>query len=155
MKIRILSVSKTKQGFIEDGEEEYLKRIRSFASIERIEIGVASSSSLSQTELLSKEAQQLLSKIRKDEFLIVLDEHGKEFNSKQFASYLYDKQKEGVSKFCFVIGGAYGLDKKIKEKAKIMLSLSRLTFPYQLTRLILIEQLYRAFSIIAGNPYHK
>jgi len=155
MKIRILSVSKIREDFIRKGEDEYLKRLKSFVQLERIEIGADFSSSLSETQILAKEAELILSKLKKDEFLIILDENGKDFTSHEFASYLDDKMLHGVSNFCFVIGGAFGLDKTVKKEAGLLLSLSHMTFPYQISHLLLIEQLYRAFTVIKGIPYHK
>ena len=155
MKIRILSPSRTKQSFILQGEEEYLKRLRSFAQIERIEIPVSAPSSLPERDVMKMERDAISSRVRKDEFLIVLDEKGKELTSPAFASFLDRRMQSGDSRLAFIIGGAFGIDPALKKSADFTLSLSTLTFPYQLTRLILIEQLYRAFSILKGIPYHK
>ena len=155
MKIRILSPSKVRQSFILEGEQEYLKRLKREADIERVEIEVSVPSSLPEPDAMKREAEALLGRIRDDEMLIVLDERGRQMSSPELAALLDERMRGGQSKFCFVIGGAYGLDESVRKRASVVLSLSKLTFPYQLTRLILIEQLYRALSIIRGQPYHK
>lgn len=153
MKIKILSVGKVKQSFILAGEEEYLGRMKSFARWELIE--VPNAGEMPEAQMKKAEAETALAKVEKDEFLIVLDEHGKTFSSPDFAAYLQSKMNQGRSSFCFAIGGAYGWDEVVRKKADLRLSLSPMTFTYQMTRLILIEQLYRSMTILRGVSYHK
>ena len=155
MKIRIFSISKVRQSFILEGEEEYLQRLKSIAAIERVELSVDAPSSLPEQEIMKREARAAIAKFRKDEYVIVLDETGKELTSRTFAAMLDQRMQRGQQGIAFVIGGAFGTDPELKKRADAVISLSRLTFPYQLTRLILVEQLYRAFSILKGIPYHK
>lgn len=155
MKIRIISPSKVRQPFIIEGENEYIKRLTPYAQIERVELAVTASSALPPSEVMKQEAGALMARIDKTEVLIALDEHGKEMSSRDFSAWLESESSSGHSRYCFIIGGAHGLDDQIKKKSSLVLSLSRLTYPYQLTRLVLIEQLYRAITMIKGIPYHK
>lgn len=153
MNIRVISCAKVRQQFILDGEAEYLKRLKAWSkvSLEELEL----SAKLPEAELKRKEAENVLGRIERGELFIALDERGKDLSSEQFARFLEGKMQAGHSRFVFGIGGAHGWDETVRAKAGFVLSLSKLTFPYQLTRLILIEQLYRALSIIKGQPYHK
>jgi len=112
-------------------------------------------SSLSEESAKKEEAELFLSKIRKDDFLIVLDERGKDYTSPGLAELLERESTMGRSSFVFAIGGAHGWHESVRQRANIVLSLSRLTFPYQMVRLILTEQIYRAMTLIKGIPYHK
>lgn len=155
IKIRIISVSRTRQKHLVQGEEDYLKRTSSLMKIERLELGIEVPSSFSEEETRKKEGAAILDKVKADEFVIALDEAGVEMTSQKLASFFEEKTQRGRSAFCMIIGGAYGLDNAVKKRAGLILSLSRLTFPYQLARFILVEQLYRAFTIMKGIPYHK
>ncbi len=155
IKIRIISAGKTRQKHLAQGEEDYIRRTSSFMKIDRLELGMEAASSLSESEAKKREGAAILDKLKPDEFVIVLDEQGVEMSSRKLAAFFEDKTQRGISAFCFIIGGACGLDESVKKRAGLILSLSRLTFPYQLTRLILIEQLYRAFTIMKGIRYHK
>ena len=153
MKIKIISVGKVKQAFVLDGEAEYLPRLKSFAAIKFIEVG--SRAELPEVQMKRSEAEAVIEKIEPADFVVVLDEAGKKFTSPEFSKTLQGQMNAGRSSFCFAIGGAYGWDESIREKADILLSLSPMTFTYQMTRLVLVEQIYRAMTLIKGIPYHK
>lgn len=139
MKIDIVCIGKVREKFFRDAVEKYLTRLRRFVQID-----------VSETDDASKIEGLLEGK----DFVIILDEKGKEMDSFQFAELMRDLSlsKKNV---CFVLGGWKGLDDEIKKKANLVWSLSKLTFPYQLARLLLLEQIYRAFTIIKGIDYHK
>lgn len=155
MQVKIISLEKLKDKCLLALELEYLKRLQKFGRFESIEIVSRSSSSLSDLERKKKDSQLCSEKIKKGDFLIVLDEEGKSFSSQEFADLLSRTASKGHSNFAFAIGGAHGWDRSFREGANLTLSLSKMTFPYQLARIVLIEQLYRAFTIWRGVPYHK
>jgi 23S rRNA (pseudouridine1915-N3)-methyltransferase len=109
---------------------------------------------MSEMDLKKKEGELILSWLKQDDYLIALDEHGREMNSEKLAEFIQARANESIKTLVFVIGGAFGLDKKVLEKANFTWSLSPLTFPHQLVRLILAEQVYRACSIIRNEKYH-
>ena len=154
MKIKIYSINKTREEYTISHEFEYLKRIKGHASVDIIEVCPKIKSS-NPDEIKLQEAKAVLGLIGDSDFLIALDEHGKNLSSVELSSFLSDKMTQGKSSFSFLIGGAYGLHDSVKKRANLLLSLSKMTFPHQLARLILVEQLYRAFSIMRGEPYHK
>lgn len=155
MKIKILSVGKVKQTFILEGEQEYVKRLAPFANVSIVEVGAKVPTQSPPEVVMKKEGDALLRLVGDRDFLIVLDEHGTTHTSKEFADVLNKQCGRGVSQFVLAIGGAYGWDDAVKKRASHLWSLSPLTFTYQMTRLIVAEQLYRALSIIKGSPYHK
>jgi 23S rRNA (pseudouridine1915-N3)-methyltransferase len=156
MKVTILNVGKVRQHFIQEGEQEYLKRLRGTPlAITLVELGLEAPESLSAAEVQEREAVEVLKKLEAFDFVIVLDERGKQSSSKEFA-VLIDKQMQvGVRSLAFVIGGAHGFSEKIRQRANYVLSLSLLTMPHQLTRLVLVEQIYRVHTIMRGISYHK
>lgn len=149
---RIISIGKVRQRFVLEGEKEYLPRLRSFFSLSFVELGAAEGASAVESQ--QREGQALLQKVKPGEHLVVLDERGAQFTSLQFAEWLRARQLHGAP-LLFALGGAYGWPEEVRARADTLLSLSSLTFPYQLTRLILVEQLYRAATIVQGHPYHK
>lgn len=157
MKIRIISVGRIKQAFVKAGEGEYLKRLTGRVKVEFVEVdaGKAKEKGSEVARLKDYQAQAVLSHVKEGECLVVLDENGKSFTSVQFADWLHKSMVGGDSQIVFAIGGAYGWTDDVRRRADMVLSLSQLTFPHQLCRLILIEQLYRVFSIMNGSPYHK
>ncbi|HMV15293.1 MAG TPA: 23S rRNA (pseudouridine(1915)-N(3))-methyltransferase RlmH [Chitinophagales bacterium] len=154
MKIEIWWIGKTFQDFTQKGYTEFLKRIEKFTNIEIVEIQEIKSQTQAK-QLKSLEAEKILNKLKPDDFLILLDEKGKHFTSVEFASFLQKKDNQATKKLIFLIGGAYGFDDKIYERANDKLSLSSMTFSHQLIRLIFMEQLYRAYTIIHNFPYHN
>ena len=152
MKINIVCVGKIKEKFFTDAINEYLKRISRFADLKIIEVDEASK--LSNLEQKSKvEGEKLLQKC--SGVIVALDGGGKLLSSTEIADYIHKKEVQGESTISFVIGGSNGLSKEILAKADLVLSFGKITFPHQLFRVVLSEQIYRALTIIEGLPYHK
>lgn len=156
MRIAIISVGKVRQHFIQEGELEYLKRLKGTPLAPSfVELGLDAPESMSPAEIKEREALELLKKLDSFDYVIVLDERGKQLSSKDFAGHLDQQMQRGVRSLAFVIGGSFGLSEKIRQRANYVLSLSELTLPHQLTRLVLVEQMYRAHTIMRGISYHK
>ena len=154
MKIKILAVGKSKQDFIEAGIQEYLKRLSAYAKIQmEILPDVKLSGSNTTEQVKEKEAEIIWKKLSEDDFVIALDEHGTEMTSCQFASF-WDSRLNLPADVIIIIGGVYGLANRILKRADFQLSFSQFTFTHQMIRFILLEQLYRAFTIIKGKKYH-
>lgn len=134
---------------------DYVKRINRYTHYGIREIpNLRKSSSMREEDVKSAEADLILNQITKDDYVILLDERGKEIRSKEFASFLNQRFLSGMKGLVFVIGGAFGVDDRIKKRADNILSLSRMTFPHQLVRVLFTEQLYRALTILRNEPYH-
>lgn len=159
MKINIIAVGKIKEKYLKDGILEYSKRLSRFCDLQVIEVddeqAADSLSAAQEMQVKKKEADKILKKIKDGSFLIVLDVKGDKLDSEGFAAKMQSFFVSGVSNITFIIGGSLGLDSSIISKANLRLSLSDMTFPHQLTRLILLEQIYRGFKIINGETYHK
>ena len=159
MKIKIVTVGKLKEKYLRDGMAEYSKRISRFATIEMIELAdekTPDRASDSENEkILDLEGNRILSKIGDREFVVVLAIEGKTLSSEEFSKQLEQVSINGYSTLTFVIGGSLGLSPQVKNRANLSLSFGRLTLPHQLMRLVLVEQIYRAFTIQQGSPYHK
>lgn len=159
MKIKVVTVGKLKEKYLKDGIAEYSKRISRFAKFEMIELSdektpdKASESENQKT--LEIEGQRILSKIADRDFVIVLAIEGKTFFSEEFSKQLEETSIKGFSTLTFIIGGSLGLSSSVKNRANLSVSFGRLTLPHQLMRLVLVEQIYRAFTIQQGFPYHK
>jgi 23S rRNA (pseudouridine1915-N3)-methyltransferase len=153
MQIRVISVGKVKQRFVLDGEGEFLPRLKGDTKVELIEVEAAAD--LPEAQAKVKEGEAVLSKVRSSDLLIVLDEKGKPLSSPEFAKFMQNEMTRGRSSFVFAIGGYHGWDPAVLKRAHRVMSLSSLTFTYQMTRLILVEQIYRAMTIIKGVPYHR
>ena len=159
MKIKIVTVGKLKEKYLNDGIAEYSKRISRFAAVEMIELAdekTPDRASDSENEkILDLEGNRILSKIGDREFVVVLAIEGKTLSSEEFSKQLEQASINGYSTLTFVIGGSLGLSPQVKNRANLSLSFGRLTLPHQLMRLVLVEQIYRAFTIQQGSPYHK
>ena len=159
MKVKIVTVGKLKEKYLKDGIAEYSKRISRFAAVEMIELAdekTPDRASDSENEkILDLEGNRILSKIGDREFVVVLAIEGKTLSSEEFSKQLEQASINGSSTLTFVIGGSLGLSKEVKKRANLSVSFGRLTLPHQLMRLVLIEQIYRAFTIQQGSPYHK
>ena len=159
MKIKIVTVGKLKEKYLKGGIEEYSKRISRFATVEMIELAdekTPDRASDSENEkILELEGNRIISKIGDREFVIVLAIEGKTLSSEEFSKQLEQASINGYSTLTFVIGGSLGLSPQVKKRANLFLSFGRLTLPHQLMRLVLTEQIYRAFTIQQGSPYHK
>lgn len=152
MKVNIVCVGGIKEKFYESAINEYLKRLTRFANVKIIEVDEASK--LTNLEQKSKqEGERLLSKC--SGVIVALDGDGKMLSSPEIAEYIHKKEVNGESIISFVIGGSNGLSKEVLSKADLILSFGKITFPHQLFRVVLTEQIYRAFTIIEGLPYHK
>lgn len=156
MHIKIISIGKVRTSYLKEGESEYLKRLSSSPyRIDRLELDPASAAGTTIEAAQESEAEKVLAKIQSGDFLVALDEQGRQMSSEQLAQWLGNHAQQGTKQIVFAIGGAWGWHPSIYQRAQLRLSLSEMTFPYQLTRLILIEQLYRAHSILQGSPYHR
>jgi 23S rRNA (pseudouridine1915-N3)-methyltransferase len=155
MKIVVLSVGRVRQRFVLDAEGEYLQRIKGSFQVELVELGMESPESMKPAEVQAREAEEVLKKTKNYDYLVVLDERGKDMSSKALSEFVQMRMNSGIKSVCFVIGGAYGFAEKVRQEADLILSLSALTFPHQLTRMLLVEQLYRSHTLIKGISYHK
>jgi len=155
MKISLIYVGKTTDKAVLVGVEKYLKRMKRYISF-KIEVfpGLKNTKNLSESEIKTKEGQLILNKIGTSDFLVLLDENGKEFTSVQFASFIEKKMIHGTRHLVFLIGGAYGFSEEVYNNAQYKIALSQMTFSHQIIRLIFMEQIYRAFTIINNEPYH-
>ena len=155
MKITFLCIGKTGKKFLEEGEEEYLNRLKHYVKIDRIELSdLKNAGKLTKEQVKKEEGILFLNKIPPGDELILLDEHGKQFSSVEFSDFLNKKGINGTRGVTFLVGGAYGFSNEIYERANGKISLSKMTFSHQMIRMIFFEQLYRAYTIIKGEPYH-
>lgn len=159
MKIKVITVGKLKETYLKDGVAEYSKRLTRFTKIEWIElIDEKTPDRASQAEnaqILEKEARRIMGKIADRDYVIVLAIEGQQFSSEKFSKMLSDITIKGFSDITFVIGGSLGLSPIVKNRANLLMSFGKLTLPHQLMKLVLVEQIYRAFMIQQGSPYHK
>lgn len=159
MNILIVSVGKLKEKYLKMGIEEYLKRLNAYAKVEVVEVSDEKApEELSESEMVQvkqKEGERILAKISQDTYVIALAINGKMQSSEELANTLDKLATYGKSKIAFIIGGSLGLSDEVLKRANEHLSFSKMTFPHQLMKLILVEQIYRAYRINRGEPYHK
>ncbi|KUP09402.1 50S rRNA methyltransferase [Bacillus coahuilensis p1.1.43] len=159
MNISIITVGKLKEKYLKQGIDEYLKRLSAYAKVDIIEVpDEKAPEQLSETDMLivkNKEGERILNKIGQDVHVIALAIEGNMQTSEELAANLDRLATYGKSKVAFVIGGSLGLSDDVMKRANEKLSFSKMTFPHQLMRLVLVEQVYRAFRINRGEPYHK
>ncbi|MBY0090673.1 23S rRNA (pseudouridine(1915)-N(3))-methyltransferase RlmH [Priestia aryabhattai] len=159
MNISIITIGKLKEKYLKQGIEEYLKRLSSYAKVEIIELtDEKAPENLSESEMeqvKQKEGERILAKISDDTHVIALAINGKQKSSEELAKEIDSLATYGKSKIAFVIGGSLGLSSEVMKRSNAALSFSKMTFPHQLMRLVLVEQIYRAFRIIRNEPYHK
>ena len=159
VKIDILCVGKLKESYLREGVSEYEKRLRRYCSLQIIEVADEKTpddpSERERDLILEKEAERLSGRIEERAYVIALAIEGKQFDSVELSEKLQTVMSDGYGYIQFVIGGSLGLHKSLLQRANLKLSFSKLTFPHQLMRMILAEQLYRSFRIAAGEPYHK
>ena len=159
MKITVITVGKIKEKFYRDAVAEYEKRLGRYCKPEIIQVEdekTPDRANANLTDLVKKkEAERILKYLREDAYVIVLDIRGKAYDSEEFATQIESLATKGVSHIQFVIGGSLGLHEEVCKKADLTVSFSKMTFPHQLMRVILLEQIYRAYRIISGEPYHK
>lgn len=155
MKITLLTVGKTDRDWVRQGLDIYVSRLKHYIPFILNEIPeLKNVSALSREQIKTKEGELILKNIRPTDDVILLDEHGKEYTSVQMAGILQDKISRSGKDMVFVIGGAYGFSDAVYARANSKISLSKMTFSHQMVRAIFAEQLYRAFTIIKGEPYH-
>lgn len=158
IKIKILTIGNLKEKYLMMMQDEYLKRLSNYAKITIIEEKEEKSYEVNDSiinQILNKEGERLLHKVEDNDYVILLDLHGQEIDSIKFAKLLDNKMTNGYSSFCFIIGGSYGVSENLRKRADTKLSLSPMTFTHQFTRIIILEQIYRAFKINNNEVYHK
>ncbi|MBR5102090.1 MAG: 23S rRNA (pseudouridine(1915)-N(3))-methyltransferase RlmH [Muribaculaceae bacterium] len=155
MKFTLLVVGKTSTNYISQGIGEYAKRIAHYAAFDVQYMGyIKNTKSLTEEQQKQTEGRAILATLERADDVILLDERGSDFTSVKFAEFVQKKMSSGVKRAVFVIGGPYGFSKEVYDRANGKISLSRMTFPHDLVRLIFVEQLYRAFTILNHEPYH-
>ena len=155
MKITLLTVGKTDKDWVKQGIDIYASRMKHYFPFSIVEIPeLKNASSLSQEQIKTKEGELILKDVKPADEVILLDERGREFSSMEFAKTLQDKISYTGKDIVFVIGGAYGFSEAVRQRSNSKISLSRMTFSHQMVRAIFVEQLYRAFTIMKGEPYH-
>ncbi|TRM11003.1 23S rRNA (pseudouridine(1915)-N(3))-methyltransferase RlmH [Lentibacillus cibarius] len=159
MKIAVIAVGKLKEKYLKQGIDEYLKRLGSYAKVQIVEVvDEKAPENMSDAEVQNvkrKEGERILSNISQDTYVITLEINGKMLTSETFATKLDELATYGKSKIAFVIGGSVGISEDVQQRSDLALSFSKMTFPHQMMRMILLEQVYRAFRIMRGEPYHK
>lgn len=159
MKIKIIAIGKIKEAYLKEGINEYLKRIKPYTNIEIIEVNdepvTDNPKDADITKVKNIEGERVLKYLKESDYVISLDLNKKQYTSPEFAKYLEDRFVRGGSSITFIIGGSYGLSDELKRRANDSFSLSNMTFLHQMTRLILLEQIYRAFKINRNETYHK
>ena len=155
MKITFWSIGKSHEPYVKTGIEDFTKRINRYYKTDWQLLPVPKNAgNLSEMDLKKKEAEMILEWLKEDDFLITLDERGKQLSSEDLAVFLQSRANESRKQIIFLIGGIYGLDKAILERSNFIWSLSKMVFPHQLVRLILAEQVYRACTILRNEKYH-
>jgi 23S rRNA (pseudouridine1915-N3)-methyltransferase len=155
MKIQLWSIGKTHESYVREGVEEFTKRISKYYPVEwRIFSSARQTVNTEESDIKKIEAQTILQALQKDDYLVLLDENGKQISSPQLASFIESRANSSVRQVIFLIGGAFGVDENIKTRSNFIWSFSQLVFPHQLVRLMLAEQIYRACTIIRNEKYH-
>ncbi len=156
MKIKIIALGKIKEKFLKEGINEFLKRLTPYASLEIVELNPIEIKDENLTQkALDEEGESILSHIKNNSFVISMEIQGKQLSSEEFASKINEVSMSGTSELVFVIGSSCGLSQSVSNRADFKMSMSKMTFLHQFARLILVEQIYRAFKILKGEKYHK
>ncbi len=156
MNIKIIALGKIKEKFLKEGVDEFLKRLTPYSSVDVVELMPVEIKDENLIDrALDEEAERILALIKPSSFVITLEIGGKMFSSEEFSQKLDGLIKDGVSEVVFVIGSSCGLSKKVSARSDLKMSMSKMTFLHQFARLILVEQIYRAFKIMKGERYHK
>lgn len=159
LQIKILAVGKLKETYLKDGIKEYVKRLGAYAKLDILEVDdepcPEKASAAEEKKVRQKEGERLLKALSKHDYVILLDLKGKELSSPELAVLLEERALAGQSSIVFIIGGSLGTDEEVQNRADFRWSFSKLTFPHQLIRLVLVEQIYRACKINKNEPYHK
>lgn len=155
MKIKLLAIGKTDDKDLQNLILMYQNRLKHYIKFELVIIpDIKKAKNLSENQQKEKEGELILKQLQSADELVLLDEKGKEFRSIEFSKYLQKKMNSGIKQLVFVIGGPYGFSDTVYKKAKGKISLSKMTFSHQMVRLFIVEQIYRAFTIIKNEPYH-
>ena len=155
MKIELAVIGKTSIGYLKQGIDEYIKRLKHYVPFEIKYIDdIKNTKNISEDQQKRTEGAKILSLLDKSDFVVLLDEHGKEYTSMQYSSYIQKRMLSGAKKVVFVIGGPYGFSQEVCDRANDKISFSKMTFNHEMIRLIFTEQLYRAYTIINHEPYH-
>lgn len=155
MTITLLTVGKTDVKWVKEGLDLYISRLRHYVPFNLVEIPeLKKAASLSRQQIKDKEGELILKQVGPSDSLILLDEHGRECRSLKFAEFLEKQMASGSKNLVFTVGGAYGFSEPVYQRANAKISLSKMTFSHQMVRTIFAEQLYRAFTILKGEPYH-
>jgi 23S rRNA (pseudouridine1915-N3)-methyltransferase len=156
LKIKVIALGKIKEKFLKDGIDEFLKRLTPYASVSILEL---SPIEIKDENLIDKilldEGEKILSNIKPQDYVITMEIAGKQFSSEEFAQKITELTNDGTQEIVFVIGSSCGIGKNVSARANLKMSMSKMTFLHQFARLILVEQIYRAFKIIKGETYHK
>lgn len=159
MKITVITVGKIKEKYLKDAIAEYSKRLSKYCKLEMIEVAdektPENASEVMEDAIRAKEAERILKYLKEDAYVITLEIHGKQLSSEELADKIEKLGVQGTSHIMFVIGGSIGLGKEVLARSDYPLSFSKMTFPHQLMRVILLEQIYRSYRIINNEPYHK
>ena len=155
MDVKLVTVGKTDVKWVKEGLDLYVSRLRHYVPFTLVEIPqLKNVSAFSEEQIKEKEGEAILKLLAPGDAVVLLDEHGKEYRSVEWAEWIRQRLARGGTGLVFVIGGAYGFSRAVYDRAEAMVSLSRMTFSHQMVRTIFAEQLYRAFTIIKGEPYH-
>ena len=155
MKITLLAIGKTDKKYFAQGIEEYSKRLKHYIKYESVIIpDIKNVKNITQEEQKKTEGEQIFKKIKEADFVVLLDENGDSYTSVKFSKYIEKQMLKSLKNLVFVIGGPYGFSEEVYKRANSKISLSSMTFSHQMVRLVFVEQLYRAFTIIRNEPYH-
>ena len=159
MKITLITVGKIKEKYLKDAIAEYTKRLSKYCKLEIVEVADEktpdNASEVVEHAIRAKEAERILKYVKDDAFVVTLEINGKQLSSEELADKIDKLGVQGTSHIIFIIGGSIGLGEDVLKKSNFALSFSEMTFPHQLMRVILLEQVYRSYRIISGEPYHK
>ena len=159
MKITIVTVGKIKEKYLKDAIAEYSKRLSKYCKLEIIEVADEktpdNASAVVEEQIRAREAERILKYVKEDAYVITLEIHGKQLTSEELADKIEKLGVQGTSHIMLIIGGSIGLGEEVLKRSDFALSFSKMTFPHQLMRVILLEQIYRSYRIISGEPYHK
>ncbi|MBQ0115292.1 MAG: 23S rRNA (pseudouridine(1915)-N(3))-methyltransferase RlmH [Bacteroidales bacterium] len=155
MRATLLVVGKTTTGYLRQGIDEYVARLSHYIQFDIQYVGdIKNTKKLSEAQQKQAEGVALLQQFDSSDFVVLLDEHGREYTSMDFAQYIQKRMNSGSKRLVFVIGGPYGFSQEVYNRANDKLSMSKMTFPHELIRLVFVEQLYRGFTILNHEPYH-
>lgn len=155
MTIDLIVVGKTNFDYVSNAVELYAGRLKKYINFNIVIIpDVKNAKNLSQIELKSKEGDLLAAQLSKYDYIVLLDENGKQHTSVEFSEWINKRANMSIKRLCFVVGGAYGFSNEVYNMAAEKISLSKMTFSHQMIRILIVEQIYRAFTILNGEPYH-